>query len=426
MSYIRDKKQNAKKARNKNELLYIEDVLLDLYSKSNLQEKTLIGNRELILYTFFLYLFSEKKIDHENVKTIMSYLDLQLKKPNFIIGLMQSKTLISEFEKKNKLKVIVKTFIEKNEQNEMKVLPLIIEDTQIVLIFNYNGENTDLVTSYITKFVKFAETEFEMLFVSSIGSICHNIEKIGVSYRNARSAILYSALYVQIEPYQYSITRNWDENGKFDFKLVNELVKDINEYKIDHCKQCLNFIMNNIINTHVSYKVYTKIIDTIENAIDVLCKNVKIDLSEIFSTTIAEQIESQYYIADVFHKIESVLTQIFHYIEIQHTNQYMTYVNKAKQFIDQNYNRDISIQDIADKLHITRNYLCRVFKDITSTTMLNYITEIRMKKAKELLQQRNFTVSEISSMVGFNNATYFAKKFKQHFGVTPYQFKINS
>lgn len=86
---------------------------------------------------------------------------------------------------------------------------------------------------------------------------------------------------------------------------------------------------------------------------------------------------------------------------------------------------DISIQDIADELGISRYHLCRVFKESQGMTLLEYIAEIRMRHAKQLLEETDLSVSEVARQVGFNNVTYFHKRFKQSFGITPNQIRKN-
>mgnify|MGYP004504029663 FL=1 len=58
-------------------------------------------------------------------------------------------------------------------------------------------------------------------------------------------------------------------------------------------------------------------------------------------------------------------------------------------------------------------------------TLLEYIAEIRMRHAKQLLEETDLSVSEVARQVGFNNVTYFHKRFKQSFGITPNQIRKN-
>lgn len=103
--------------------------------------------------------------------------------------------------------------------------------------------------------------------------------------------------------------------------------------------------------------------------------------------------------------------------------QKMVMCNEIIEYIRENYMQDLTLVDIADKFHISQYYLCRIFKEFTNKTLKEYINEIRIKKAQELLCTVNCSISEIASMCGFNDPNYFSRKFKQITGKTPRQMR---
>lgn len=70
-------------------------------------------------------------------------------------------------------------------------------------------------------------------------------------------------------------------------------------------------------------------------------------------------------------------------------------------------------------------YICRLYKQYTLHTILDEIVETRMKKARELLLNTDFSIIEIAEKVGFANSTYFHKSFKTINGVTPNEYRKN-
>ena len=64
-----------------------------------------------------------------------------------------------------------------------------------------------------------------------------------------------------------------------------------------------------------------------------------------------------------------------------------------------------------------------LFKDVTGQNLKNFITDFRMKKAKELLSDTVLPLGEIAVAVGYRNGNYFSSKFKEQFGITPSEFK---
>lgn len=106
--------------------------------------------------------------------------------------------------------------------------------------------------------------------------------------------------------------------------------------------------------------------------------------------------------------------------EMQKKNESVT-VQKAKQFMQQEYMRDLSIDEIAGHLNLSGSYVMREFKKQTGETLNRYLTGLRIAKAKELLVIQ--TVTETSFDVGYNHANYFSTVFKKETGMTPAEFK---
>ena len=83
----------------------------------------------------------------------------------------------------------------------------------------------------------------------------------------------------------------------------------------------------------------------------------------------------------------------------------------------------ISLENIADELSISKNYLCNVFKEETGENTTAYINKLRIEKAKQLLLEKNYKLKEIYSKVGFSNQYYFSKVFKKVSGMTVTEYK---
>lgn len=94
------------------------------------------------------------------------------------------------------------------------------------------------------------------------------------------------------------------------------------------------------------------------------------------------------------------------------------------KFIEENfYDKELSIQKIAHYFYFSPNYLCSMFKKATGKTLNDYITEVRIEKAKELLKDNNIKLYEIAERVGFGDPNYFSALFKKKVGMTPSEFR---
>lgn len=108
------------------------------------------------------------------------------------------------------------------------------------------------------------------------------------------------------------------------------------------------------------------------------------------------------------------------------TEQCSSYVKKAVDFIESNYGRDLSLDDVAGHVCISVGYLSILFKEEIGCTVLEYLTWVRMKKAKELLAEKDIKVKDIAKQLGYNSVQSFIRSFKKYYGYTPGVFNKNS
>lgn len=99
------------------------------------------------------------------------------------------------------------------------------------------------------------------------------------------------------------------------------------------------------------------------------------------------------------------------------------YIKQCSEYLQHNYDRQISVKEIAAHVKLHPGYLQRIFKLNTGSTITGYLTSLRMEKAKMLLQQTDIPIIEISECVGVESRQYFHFLFKQYTGWTPDAFR---
>lgn len=98
-------------------------------------------------------------------------------------------------------------------------------------------------------------------------------------------------------------------------------------------------------------------------------------------------------------------------------------LERITDFIEKNFAEEWSLEEFADEMGMSMYYMCRIFKDRTGISILNYRNDLRLKKAKELLFKTDKSVSDISVLCGFNSQSYFVKKFREAENITPLQYR---
>lgn len=99
-------------------------------------------------------------------------------------------------------------------------------------------------------------------------------------------------------------------------------------------------------------------------------------------------------------------------------------MNKVFDHVMENYNEHITLQDISEKAHMSKNAFCKYFKKRTNKTFFQFLIEIRIENAsKRIIGQPELPISLVSELCGFSNLANFNRKFKELKGCTPTQYR---
>ena len=95
----------------------------------------------------------------------------------------------------------------------------------------------------------------------------------------------------------------------------------------------------------------------------------------------------------------------------------------AIQYIHEHYNENLPVNELASRFDMSPNYFSFVFKKEMNQSAVNYITQFRVQKAREYLENSDWSVVEIARKVGYEDNQYFFRVFKKYTGQTPLQYR---
>jgi AraC-like DNA-binding protein/ligand-binding sensor protein len=117
------------------------------------------------------------------------------------------------------------------------------------------------------------------------------------------------------------------------------------------------------------------------------------------------------------------LSMVCNQIALQQANSEPPVIRKAKEFIHEHQSEDITLGQVAKSVNTSTFYFCKIFKKFTGLNFTDYVSRIRIEKAKNLLLNPNLRVSEIAYEVGFQSLTHFNRVFKRIVGQSPTQYR---
>ena len=136
------------------------------------------------------------------------------------------------------------------------------------------------------------------------------------------------------------------------------------------------------------------------------------------------------YLANIKLMLASLFLYVLRYSHAQSmapslafTTPQLQKVQEVAEYISANYQENIQLKDLESKFYVSRYHLCRIFKETTGFTVIEYLHTNRIVNAQRLLHRTDYTVTKIAQEVGYNSITQLNRKFKEISGMTPLEYR---
>jgi two-component system, response regulator YesN len=214
-----------------------------------------------------------------------------------------------------------------------------------------------------------------------------------------------------------------------DSEFYNNLYKDLE-------KKYLNSLR---LNDGESSNYLNHLLDTMDNFSDEVKRSKVIELLALTRHTITG-FDWEVYTQDNFteyllevnnipiYELKSWAHKTLEYIQYSQMDQKRLYtkaVSDAINIIDSEFTKNVTLEEIAKRVGVSSQYLSKIFKEETSQTFVEYLTNIRINRAKEIIQTSDQSIKQVGIMVGYKDPNYFSRIFRSVVGISPSDFKKN-
>lgn len=320
------------------------------------------------------------------------------------------------FKNKNiKNKLDVQHLISKNTKEKYEIIYKFNED--IILINSWsNNVNDKTIKDYYNNLLEKLSDEFNEIFIA-IGDRVECINDINKSYKesniikkyiltNGYNSCLYKNDIIKIE--------NKKRNFSKEFEALNKIIIEKNENKT--LKYIEDIFENKDLEPEDIYDLAIKVLLLIDKISEDfrLNKNYK---DESLSSVIIS-----IYDASTINRIkEIIIDQVLELYKIMNTNvvKYTPIVQQVVNYVSERYFDEISLKTLSQKYNINSSYLGQIFTKEVGYSFSEYLNKIKNMKAKELILNTNMKINDIAKEVGYYETSYFYRKFKEFYGVSP-------
>lgn len=254
-----------------------------------------------------------------------------------------------------------------------------------------------------------------------ISSSYKGIRNLRIAYEQAILARRYA--YMMNVPCLHYYDIPFEKNTEIEDKMIKEIIQLVGTERRADFEEAFETILGEKCVERLIYDVFEKLMQKLMHYLLEAYGSV-IDRTEF------EKIESFYQYADYKSYqvyLRDYLLELNEKICCFHEkNKSVGQMKEAIDYINKNYQKDLDMAMVSN--HISMNYSCfsQIFKEYTGTKFVNYIKEIRINKAKELLSSTQKKVAEIGYAVGYENEKHFMKVFKSVTGISPTEYRKNN
>lgn len=305
------------------------------------------------------------------------------------------------------------------------------EEGKVILLVNYKEmaeEDIYLETENILKkLIKIIDENFKIVLSAGVGNLCKGYNHIPGSYEEAKIALnqriingknsltLYRQISSNSSSYYYPMDvemqiMNHVKTG--DYKGAEALLEEV--YNENYGKRKLPLYLVNCLSFDMAGTIL-KVLDS-----------MNVDYNEVFKekSDISGNLLRCETVQEMYEEIKSILSKVCKYINEKRESNNFELKEKVLEYIDENYSdKNLSLLLVADYFKMSNSYLSRFFKDHTGYNFIDYLSRVRIQKAKDLMENDEASITDIADMVGYNSANSFIRAFKKYESVTPGQFK---
>lgn len=296
---------------------------------------------------------------------------------------------------------------------------------QIVLIMKGDDPHELENNCYtIAKSIKNAvEDRTECLMTISIGIVKERIQGIADSFTDAETALKFSYVFGKhkILGIKDSYTGNYGYNWTFGMEEdeISIFLRTGEKSEIPNLVSgCTEKIRSNRMSLLFCAYIFINLTTTVKKFITELGGEIHNILPEAKNP---EEIMKSIDTVEKFNQyMEKMLNTAIDFRENKRNNKYMEVIIKAKDYIGKNYsNSNLTLKSVADYVNISSSHFSTIFAQETGETFIEYLTNIRIRRAMELLKTTNLKVNEIAFEIGYKEPHYFSQLFKKVTGKSP-------
>ncbi|SFL55444.1 AraC-type DNA-binding protein [Paenibacillus sp. 1_12] len=414
----------------KDESELIAEAIRELVQENRSIKHTLEQSEPIIRYRLIYDILTNRVLETSVMTNRLQHLGIVFPHSYYAAVIVQADMqAYEEQDDYNEIRLLLFSVIENELKKRFFVVGTILENHHLGFILNVpEAEYLDKLKQELHACCREAghigQDNFGITLQTSFGGIYPEMNFLNKSYHEAKQAAHHTAWTRHADCIFFDDSVDW---GKWSYPLTiqKELLQRLKSVDRDLVKLCLD----DLFDRYMVSKAYTRdaVQDTVTLMMGAIVQELYEDGYSLDKVHLRFQSVSECtHIGQVKELFYSYITDIMNLLEqFQDKSQSNTFVGKAIEYMQAQYDRIESISEVAEHVGVSSSYLSRMFRTETGKAPLDYLTRLRIDKSKELLffGDCKYSLQEICGQIGYHDVQSFIRFFKKWENMTPGEYR---
>ncbi|TAH74711.1 MAG: response regulator [Anaerolineaceae bacterium] len=412
--------------------------------REELREKTHVENQLQLAkghlrQQFLRSLLYGEVVDTNEIKQNIERLQLNIELFNLVVIVLEIDDYYFLLEKESEQDVkkrIIDAFVEIVQQilNDSKQAYIVhLEQGKFAILFSIGKSYSTLFVynqlyQLIERIRMSIKRYLNLTACFGVSPVCPNLSKSN-QYYNKANRLLEEKFYKGKDQMFMDLPEKIIKNDIMTLTSEQEkaILMSLKTFDQEKLTKTLDEIFDDVIKKRLHHNATHMIVAELINIACRVANQSGIKINEIFYANDVPYSKMQKYdnIMDVKNWITDIHKQLLLLLEenMYNTKNYSENTRKALDYIHRNYHKDMSLQDTARYINVSCSYLSRIFKEECKVSYSRYLNQLRIDKAKILIENGDVRIKDIIRQVGFQSYNYFFKVFKELVNMTPLEYE---
>jgi YesN/AraC family two-component response regulator len=410
-------------------------ILKDFFTEKTELENKMLVYTPIIRKNYIIKLVTGKINKIQEVKEIEDILKVDINASKYGIIVFNVDDYLQLSDNNNEEKQTMARFIISNISEEVALntnRAFVIEEAEKIhlLVIYSNEKDVNQCLEEAEKIVRdtfsIAEEKYKIMLSAGIGNIYSDYLKIRDSYLEANAALSHKFINGRSSIILFKNITVDNLEYYYPFEVENQIIQYVKVGDSDSANELLVRIFKE---NFTQRKLPLKIARCV--AFDIICTIFKILQQTNISyehflndnLDISESLVNTQNVNELFNVVSSVVKTVCGHINSLKEQSNQDLREKVIDYLNNNYqDSNLSLTSVAEAFNLSNYYLSRIFKDLVGENYVDYLSKLRIKRAKELLT-KGVLVNDVAEKVGYNSANTFIRVFKRYEIQTPMQFR---